>query len=328
MSRIINWLQLFADGGAPAGDGDGAAQGVEAGSPVQTLEDLGVPHDKAVKHSKMQRNAPVKQSVEGSSGQTEATATMSWDDFFAIPENKERLNKQTSDIIRERLSKQGKKQQDFMDKLSPALELIASKYGIAAGEDGSFDPEAIAKAVVDDDSYYENVALDLGVDLDTAKKIDQLERENSRQKAQEEFRKKQEQEQAAKAEREAQLQANFMRMQQETDVLRQTVPDFSLEQAIQDQRFLRLTSPDMGDARLSVEEAFRALYGGQYTQKAVTSAVRNARAEIANSIQARSRTHPRENGGSATAPAANRPNLQGMSHEDRLALIKQLYPPK
>ena len=142
MSYIKNWLQFFADGGAPAGEGDGAATGVDSGIPGQSLEDLGVPPEKAEKFRQRRKSKPSAEpeASEAPVEQGEAKPAMSWDDFMAIPENNERMQRTMS----ERINRVARESNEYMEKLSPALDLLATKYGITPGEDGRFDPEAPA----------------------------------------------------------------------------------------------------------------------------------------------------------------------------------------
>lgn len=302
------WLQFFADGSAPAGEGDGAATGVESGTPGQNLEDLGVPADKAERfrqRKKAKPAAPAPAAVEAPAA--EEPATMSWEDFMKIPENNARMQK----TISERVNKVGQDQTDFMNKLSPALELIANKYGIQPGEDGKYDPEALAQAVTGDDSYYEDKAEELGVDVKTARHIEELETANRRAEAEKQ-----------RQQRDEQLRAHFMAMQQQANDLQQLYPSFSLEQALNDPNFLRFTSPEVG---MTVKQAFYALYGDDVQAQAVNAVAQRAKLDAANAV--RSGVRPRENGSAAAAAVSSTPNIKTMKREDRLAYIKSKYAP-
>lgn len=318
MFLFRNWLQFFADGGAPAGEGDGAATGVSAGTPGPQLEDLGVPKDKAERFRQRKAKQPKAVAPEQANAaaaqpapQEEPAAdkpAMSWDDFMAIPENNERMQRTMS----ERVKRAARESSETMQALSPALELIARKYGIKANEDGSYDFKAITDAVTNDDSYYEDKANSLGVDVETAKHIAQLEAESERNAA---LRQKQE--------RDQQLREHFMKMQQQASDVQNILPGFDLQQAINDPVFVRLTSPEGG---LSVKQAVYALYGDKIQEQAVNAVAQRAKLDVANSI--RSGVRPRENGGSATGPVNALPDLKSMKREDRLAYIKSKYPPR
>ena len=67
--------------------------------------------------------------------------------------------------------------EDALSKLTPALELLARKHNIDVV---NMDYDALAKAINDDNDYYEQKALEMGVPVETAKKIDQQERDTAR----------------------------------------------------------------------------------------------------------------------------------------------------
>ena len=306
MSHLFNWLQFFADGGAPAG-GDGADSGVDSGNPGQSLEDLGVPADKAERFRQRKKSKPSQVEASEAPQPAPEKPTMSWDDFMAIPENNERMQRTMSD----RVKNVARESNEYMSKLNPALELIASRYGLSAGEDGRFDPQALADAIQNDDSYYEKQAADMGVDVEVAKHIAQLEAE-----------KKRNDEVNQKAERDRVLREHFMGLQQQANDLQQVFPGFDLQQELNNPDFFRFTSPEVG---MSVEQAFYALHGKQIQDKAVNAMAQKAKVDAANAI--RSGVRPRENGTSATAPVSATPNLKQMKREDRIAYIKAKYGP-
>jgi hypothetical protein len=308
------WFLYHPDGGAPAGDGGGANTGVDAGTPGPQLEDLGVPAEKAEKFRQRKKTAPKPQARNEASSAADAAASpeeegskaMSWDEFMKIPENNERMQRTMS----ERVNRVARENAEYMEKLSPALKLLADRYKIQPNEDGSYDAEAITKAVTDDDSYYEEKAADLGVDVETAKKIDRLEAENRRNE-----------ELARKQQREQQLRQHFMQMQRQANDVKDIMPGFDLQQAIQDPVFLRLTSPEVG---MSVKQAVYALHGDEIQAQTVNAVAQRAKLDVANAI--RSGVRPRENGNGSAAATAT-PDMHKMTREDRRAYIMQKYAP-
>lgn len=315
MSYYKTWLQFFADGGAPAGEGGGAETGVDAGTPGPQLEDLGVPADKAEKfRQRKQKAAPSPRAKDDTSSaadaapspQGEGSKATSWDEFFKDPQNNQRLQQMMS----ERVNRVGRQQSEYISKLSPALELIASRYGIEADENGGYDAEAIAKAITEDDSYYEQKALEMGVDTETAKRIEKLETENRRNE-----------EALQRQQRDQQLREHFMQMQQQAKDVQNIMPGFDLQEAINDPRFMRLTSPEVG---MTVKEAIWALHGDEIQAQAVNAVAQRAKLDAANAI--RSGIRPRENG-SSTAAVSTSPNMRNMTREERRAYIMQKYAP-
>jgi hypothetical protein len=304
----LKWRLYSPDGGAPAGDG-GAEAGVASGDPGPSLEDLGVPADRAEKfRQRKQKSAPKAEvkNEEPAEPAAQQAAPMSFEDFIKIPENNQRLQQMMSD----RVARVARDKTEYMSKLSPALELIASRYGIQANDDGSYDADAITKAIQNDDSYYEQKAMDMGVDVETARRIDQLETENKRNE-----------ELLQKQQRDQQLREHFMKMQQQAKDVQSIMPGFNLQDAINDPKFMRLTSPEVG---MSVKEAIWALHGDEIQQQAVNAVAKRAKVDAANAI--RSGYRPRENGSSSAAVSTS-PNLKTMTREDRRAYIMQKYRP-
>ena len=188
--------------------------------------------------------------------------------------------------------------------------LIANRYGIKANDDGSYDADAISNAIMDDDSYYEQKAADMGVDVETAKRIDKLETENKRNE-----------EVLQRQQREQQLREHFMRMQAQTAEVQDIMPGFRLEDAINDPDFVRLTSPEVG---MTVKQAIWALHGDEIRTQEANAIAQRAKLDAANAI--RSGIRPRENGNSSATVSAN-PNMKNMTREERRAYIMQKYRP-
>ena len=353
MSEKFKWLQFFADGAA-GGDGDGgdgAETGVETGAADRTLEELGVPRDKAERYrarkAKSSARAETPPQDQGNGNGRAAPQGPSWDDFMAIPENKQKLQNMMAE--RGRSATEAKAAADAqMEKLDRVYRLLTEVMGIgekglradAAGGRGSrtgitaaapladrretgpetadaarrtgvYDTDAIVKAVTDDDSYYEDKALELGVTTEVARQLDQADA----------YREQQQREQA-RQQREAQLQEHFNKRQAQADSLKKLYPDFDLQRELQNPEFVRRTAPGSG---MSVEDAFYSLHHGEVMQQQAEQIALRARADAAAGFRA-NQARPRENGSSATGAVQAEPNLRAMTHEQRVAYIKAKYP--
>ncbi len=387
MSEKFKWLQFFADGAA-GGDGDGgdgAGTGVDTGgtSPERrtlparrdadrTLEELGVPRDKAERYRARKGLRAAADGVGGrqpgisaaapSAGRSEAgrpTAEAarretsdrkipgpSWDDFFAIPENKQKLQNMMAE--RGKSATEAKAAADAqMEKLNPMFRLLGERYGIEA-KDGVYDADAIVKAVTEDDSYYEDKALELGVTADGSRAAatgggerqpgisaaapsagrsevgpgTAVRQGEARQLEQADQMRQQQEREQARRQREAQLQEHFNMMQAQADALKKLYPDFDLQRELQNPEFVRRTAPGSG---MSVEDAFYSIHHGEVMQRQAEEIALRARADAAAGYRA-NQARPRENGSSATGAVQAEPNLKAMTHEQRLAYIKAKYP--
>ncbi len=322
MSDKFKWLQFFADG---ASGGDGAADGAGSGETTGdadrgTLEDLGVPHDRAerFRQRRKDRDGRTEEPVraEGPAPEPEKPKPMDWDSFMQIPENRQRLQQMMAERGK-KATEEKRAADEKIGKLSPVLELLASKYGLET-KDGQVDLAAVVKAVQDDDSTYERKAGALGVDVAVARQLEQAAMERRRAEAEATALREQQERQ----EREFRLRQHFLKMQQQATQLRELFPDFDLNRELQNPEFLRRTSPEGG---LSVADAFYSLHHDEVMQQQAEAIARRAKADVAASI--RTGRHPRENGGSGTAVASGTPNLKQMTREQRTAYIKAKYAP-
>ena len=322
---FIFCLQYFADGGASGGDGGegaGAAAGENAADAGRdNLETLGVPREYAERHRQRMEKRKGKQPTAqapaaapaqaGAQAAEEAPKGVSWDEFFSDQGNKDRLQQMMAERGKSATeAKQAANAQ--LERRPQLLKLLGEKYGIKPGEDGSFDLDAINKAVTDDDSYFENKALEMGVSVDVARKLEQADAlEQQRQEAEQ------------KARRDAMLREHFANVQAQARALQEIVPGFSLEKEMQDPEFVRRTAP----GGLSVEDAFFSLHHKEIMQQQAEAIARRSKQAAAAAVQSGS-ARPRENGSSATAAVTATPNMRSMSRADRLAYIKSKYPPR
>ena len=328
------WLQLFAgEGGGAAGGtgasggeggGDGAVSGASDGVAAehQRLLELGVPEEKLRKRAKRAnaklpdgavRTAPKTQAQpqqqvatateNPTEEKTEATTPtrMSWDEIMADPE----YNKQMQAVVQSRL-KNAKAAEDSLAKLTPALELLARRHGLDAT---NMDYEAIAKAINDDDAYYEDLALEKGVTLEAAKRIDQQERDHARQQREE-----------ARNLEQQKLRNHFMKLEQQGEALKKVFPKFDLRKELQNPVFARMTSPNVG---VSVEDAYHAVHRREIMQAGMQVTAQQTAQQISNAIQAGSR-RPDENGTSGQAPSVTTFDYRNASPEQRSALKKHI----
>ena len=153
-------LQLFAEG-AGAGDG-GTAQG------QGVTEAAALPQTKGVKNPLADVKYGIQEEAPAAEVQTETVAQPDRNAEFEKlikGEYKDLYDARVQDTVQKRL----KGQKDVVDKynaLIPTLEMMAKKYGVDAG-----DTEALSKAIQEDDSYYEQEALEKGMTVQQLKEI-------------------------------------------------------------------------------------------------------------------------------------------------------------
>ena len=312
-------LQLFAGEGAGDGGGEGAATGENAVDPgQQRLLELGVPADKIRKRANKSAakpsegaasTAPKAQEAQQTNEQaaaaenpteetkTEPNARMSWEEIMADPE----YNKQMQAVVQSRL-RSAKGAEETLGKLTPALELLARQHNL---DPANIDYDALAKAISDDESYYEDKALEMGVSIETAKKMDQKERDDARQEREK-----------ARTLEEQKIQQHFVKLEQQAEAMKKVFPNFDLRTELQNPVFVRMTSPNVG---LSVEDAYYAVHRKELQTAAMQVTAQKTAQKISNAIQSGSR-RPNENGTSGQAPSVTTFDYRSASPEQRAAL--------
>lgn len=317
-------LQLFAGEGAGAGGegGEGANTGDNANADAgQRLRELGVPDSVLRKRARYAAKAPeptakteeaepkaaenTQQDAAAENPTEEKTdntpARMSWDEIMADPE----YNRQMQAVVQSRL-KSARGAEEALAKLTPALELLARKHNL---DPANMDYDALTKAISDDDSYYEDRALQMGTSVETAKKIDQQERDTARQ-----------QRAAELTLQEQRIRNHFAGLEQQAKEFQQIIPGFDLGTELKNPAFLRMTSPNVG---ISVRDAYYAVHHDEMQTAAMRATAKATAQNISNNIQARQR-RPDENGISGQAPSATTFDYSKASPEQREAFKRDL----
>ena len=301
-------LQLFAEG---EGGGEGATTGVEAVDPgQQRLLELGVPADKIRKraseavakmtkgNTQAQEQKPTEQipTAEPTEEDLKADAPtrMSWDDIMKDPE----YNKQMQAVVQSRL-RSAKGAEESLQKMAPAIEVLARKYGL---DPANPDYEALSKKINDDESYYEDKAMEMGVSIDEARKLDQKERDTARQQRQEAINLEQKK-----------FQDHIMNLERQAEEMKKVFPKFDLRTELRNPIFARMTSPSGG---VSIEDAYYAIHRKELQTATAQASAQATAKQISNAIQAGSR-RPQENGTSGQAPSVTHFDYSKASPEQR-----------
>ena len=323
-------LQLFAGEGAGAsGGGEGGGDGAVSGdngvaAEHQRLLELGVPEEKLRKRAKRAsaqlpegavRTAP-KQAQEQKPQEQVATAEtnptedktdpaspsrMSWEEIMADPE----YNKHMQATVQSRL-RDAKKAEESLSKLTPALELLARKHGMDVE---NMDYDALAKAISDDDSYYEDRALEMGVTLETAKRLDQESRDRERRQREE-----------TRTLEEQKIRNHFISLDTQAESMKKVFPNFDLRTELQNPKFAAMTHPNIG---MSVEDAYYAVHRKEIDAARSQVIAQQTTQKISNAIQAGSR-RPDENGTSGRSASVTTFDYSKASRTQREALKREI----
>ena len=296
-------LQLFAEGAG--GTGAGAGEG-------GTAEGQGVTGAAALPQTKGEKNNPLasvkygiqEESAPAAEVQTETAAQPDRNAEFEKlikGEYKDLYDAKVQDTIQKRL-KGTKETVDKFNALNPTLELLAKKYGVDAG-----DIEALNKAIGEDDSYYEQEALEKGMTVQQLKEIKKMERENADLKAQ--------MEEAQRQENGKKLYAAWM---QQADEAKKVYPSFDLRAEMNNPKFV-----DLLRSNIDVRTAYEVLHKDEIIPAAMQFAAQTVESKLAKKI-ASNGARPSENGMSSQSAAVVKSDVSQLSKADRAEIIRRV----
>ena len=287
-------LQLFAEGGA--GDGGTAeGQGVTAAAAMpQTKGEKSNPLA-CVKYGIQEESAPAAEV------QTATPDRNAMFEQLIKGEYKDLYDARVQDTIQKRL-KSSKETVDKYNALAPTLELLGSKYGVDAG-----DTEALIKAIQEDDSYYEQEALEKGMTVQQLKEVKRMERENAELKAQ--------MQEAQRQENGKKLYAAWM---QQADEAKKVYPSFDLRAEMNNPKFV-----DLLRSNIDVRTAYEVLHKDEIIPAAMQFTAKTVESKIAKSIAANG-ARPSENGMSSQSAAVVKSDVSQLSKADRAEIIRRV----
>ena len=248
-------IQLFAEGGgAPAG-GDGAAAAAPAEGPQPTgvkgnpLADVqygkqeSTP-DAGEKTSEDDRNSRFEELIKG--------------------EYKDLYDSRVQDTIRQRLKGNEAIVQKY-NALAPMLDLLAGKYGVEPD-----NVEALSKAIEDDETFYEEEALEKGMSVQQVKEYRKMMRENKALKEQMEAQKNQQQ-----------VDATVAAWMRDADAVRQIYPNFDFRTELQNDQFRMLIQ-----SNIPVQTAYEVVHKDELIPAAMQFTAKQVEAKVANNVRA------------------------------------------
>ena len=290
-------LQLFAEG--TGGDGGTGAEGA-TGATVTAA----VSQNKGVKNPL----ADVKYGIQAEEASPVPEVSIPTTDdrnakFKELikGEYKDLYDASVQDIVQKRL-KSSKETVDKYNSLTPTLEMLAKKYGVDAS-----DIQALNKAIEEDDTYYEEEALEKGMTVQQLKEIKKMERENAALREQMEAQNRKD--------NAAQQYATWMRQAEEAKKL---YPNLNFEAETQNPQFrqLLLSGIDVGSAYLVIHKDDIIPAAMQYTAKTVEQKLTNK--VIANGAR------PSENGNSSQSATVVKSDVSQLSKADRAEIIRRV----
>ena len=297
-------LQIFAEGagGAAAGAGDGGtAQGQGATEVAALPQTKGAKSNPLanVKYGIQEEAAPAAEVQEVSTvAQPDRKAEF---DKLMKGEYKDLFDAWAQDTVQKRL-KSSKETVDRYNALTPTLEMLGKKYGVDAN-----DIESLNKAIQEDDSYYEEEALEKGISVQQLKEIRKMERENAALKAQ--------MEEAQRQENGKKLYSQWM---QQADETKKVYPSFDIQTEMQNPKFL-----DLLKSNIDVRTAYEVTHKDEIIQGAMQFTAQTVESKLAKKI-ASNGTRPSENGMSSQSASVVKSDVSQLSKADRAEIIRRV----
>ena len=290
-------LQLFGEGG-DGGDGgsadsvgetavDNSGDNIPAFIPERAKKN----YQKALEKTKS-LNAPDKTQPTNESQTTEAKP--SYADLIKSDDYKEDHKAYMDKTIGDRLKKY-KGIEESLGKHKELLDIVASKYGVNPDDENYL--QVLQQKIDEDDSYYENYAMEHDMSTEEARRIVSMERKVAKAEALEAEQKKQEQ-----------MRQHIMLLRQNAEKTKAQFPEFDLDAEMQDEKFRRLCAVNNGDTT----SAYMACHWGEILPATVQRASQRIQAQTAQAV-ASNKARPIENGLSSSAPSVVQQDFSKMN---------------
>lgn len=274
-------IQLFAEGG------DGGTGGGDTGAAAAAPKP-GVKNPLASVQYGKQEEAPAAEEQAPAidrSAQFEALIKGEYKDLY---------DKRVQDTIRARL----RANEDTVNRynaFSPVRDMLADKYGVDAN-----DPQAIMKALDEDESFYEAEAQDSGLSVQQVKEMRRMKRENASLRAQM-------QQQEAQRQSDAIL-ADWM---QQGEQVKQVYPSFDLQQELQNEQFRSLLK-----SKVPLQTAFEVIHKDEIIPAAMQFTAKQVEQKVANSIRA-GQNRPAEGAMGSQSAVQTKSDVSQLTKADR-----------
>lgn len=298
--RALN-LQLFADGGAGGEGGTGAdGSSAEAGMPATSANGVKNPLASVVYGKQEAQSAAVQTETQTAEVAAERDLNA---EFEALIKGdfKEQYNARVQDTVQKRL-KGSKETVDRYNALAPTLDMLGKKYGVDAN-----DIEALNKAIAEDDSYYEEEALEKGITVDQLKEIKKMERENAELRRQMEQRQEQEQ-----------IEQDIANWMEQAEKAKLIYPNLDLGVELQNPQFI-----DLMKSGVNLETAYFAIHKDDLVPQAMQFAAQTAQKNVTNKIAANGQ-RPDENGLHKNSSAVVKSDVSQLTKADRAEIARRV----
>lgn len=271
MKKLELNLQLFADG-----------DGGEADGGVATADD----------------NAQLVN--EPGSTQEHKTPEEDFEDLIK-GKYKDDFNKRVKGIIDKRLGDRKSLEKSLNDSRD-LISLVAERYGV---QDPT-DIHSLRSAIENDKKFYEDEAMEKGIDVQTLMDMKRVERENGRLRAM-----------AEQQQQENERNQFFADLQRQAAELQQIYPNFTLEEESDNEQFV-----DLVQNGVPVRTAYEVIHKDDIISGAMQFAAQEASRKVVNDIRAKG-NRPVENGAKGQQGVETKLDVTKMTAKERAELEKR-----
>ena len=208
-----------------------------------------------------------------------------------LKEYKDLDDARVQDIVQKRVAK-FKDTESKYNEISPVLEMLEKKYGVD-------DLKSLRKAIEEDDSYYEDEAMELGISVKQLKEVKKVQRENERLQA--------ELNERATKEKVAQDYARWMEQTREAQKM---YPNLDIRAEINNPQFAELLK-----AGVDVKTAYEVIHKDEIIPQAMQIAAQKAESNLSQKIMAQGQ-RPLENGQGGIATAVTKSDVHSLGRDD------------
>lgn len=294
-------LQLFGEGGDggdggsanPNGENEVDNNSGENDIPASIPEKARKYYEKATKRN-VHSNSKPSVTAQATNEQSTTDNKLSYEDLIKSEDYKEDHKAYMDKTIGERLKKY-KGIEDDLGKHRELLSVVANKYGVNPDDENFLG--VLAQKIEEDDSYYENYAMEHDMSTDEARRIVTMQRKAEKYDAQQEEQQRQEQ-----------MRQHIMLLRQNAEKTKARFPQFDLDAEMQDERFRKLCAVNNGDTTA----AYIACHYNDVIANQVQMASRQIQAQTAQAVAA-NKARPIENGISSSAPSVVQQDFSKMS---------------
>ena len=295
---ILN-LQLFGEGTGGGDGGTGAEGATGATATAAVSQKKGVSNPLAdVKYGIQEEATPAAEvnptPTEDRNAKFEALIKGEFKDLY---------DARMQDTIQKRLKGQ-KETVDKYNALAPTLETLAKKYGVDPA-----DIEALNKAIEEDDSFFEEEALNRGLSVEQYKEIRKMERENAQLRAQ-----------FQEQDRRDEFFRKIAIAEEQGKVAKQTYPSLDVRHELNN-------NPDFYDLVINrgidVGNAYLITHKDDIIPAAMQFTAKTVEQKLTNKIIANG-ARPVENGNSSQSASVVKSDVSQLSKADRAEIIRRV----